>query len=166
MSAILINCLLNLLSSQHLLVHSQQCKLQNNVWNMFQVNNKDTWTTSMTSFFCLCCELWTNFTCSSVSIVDFEQIDNDSVSWVTKFLPSKQMFKASNKGYFAPSGKRTLMWTCIKHSFLRHMSFWTSYLHLIYILWPGRLLCEIGWKLYKSKDITLLSVISLCSIFS
>ena len=34
----------------------------------------------------------------AVSIVDFEQIDNGSVSWVTKFLPSKQMFKASNKG--------------------------------------------------------------------
>ena len=43
------------------------------VWNMLQVSNKDTRTTSMTLFWCLYCELWTYFTSfSSVSIFDFE----------------------------------------------------------------------------------------------
>ena len=41
--------------SWHLLVQSQQWKHQNNVWNMFKVNNKDTKTTSLTSFWCLYC---------------------------------------------------------------------------------------------------------------
>ena len=43
---------------------------------MFKVNNKDTRTTSSTSFWCLYCYLWTYFTtCSSVSIVNFEQVN-------------------------------------------------------------------------------------------
>ena len=42
---------------------------------MFKVNNKDTRTTSMTSFWCLYCYLWTYFTsCSSVSIFNFEHV--------------------------------------------------------------------------------------------
>ena len=46
-----------------------------NAWNMFKANNKNTsWTTTMTSFWCLYCSLWTYFIpFSSVSIVDFEQ---------------------------------------------------------------------------------------------
>ena len=36
-----------------LLVQSQQWKHQNNVWNLFKVNNRDTRTTSMTLFWCL-----------------------------------------------------------------------------------------------------------------
>ena len=36
--------------SQHLLVQSQQWKHQKNVRNLFKVDNKDTRTTSMTSF--------------------------------------------------------------------------------------------------------------------
>ena len=49
---------------------------QKNVWNLFKVNNKDTWRTSLTSFCCLFCYLWINFThCSSVSIIDFEPIN-------------------------------------------------------------------------------------------
>ena len=42
-------------ASQHLLVPNQQWKHQNNVWNLFKVNNKDTRTTSMKSFRCLYC---------------------------------------------------------------------------------------------------------------
>ena len=42
-------------TSRHLLVQSQQWKHQNNMWNLFKVNNKDTKTTSVTSFWCLYC---------------------------------------------------------------------------------------------------------------
>ena len=61
--------------SRQLLVQSQQRKHQNNVWNLFKVNNKDTRRTSATSLWCLYCWLWIDFThCSSVSIVDLEQV--------------------------------------------------------------------------------------------
>ena len=49
-------------TSWHLLV---QWKHQNNVWNLYKVNNKDTRATSMTSFWCLYCLLWADFTYSS-----------------------------------------------------------------------------------------------------
>ena len=40
-----------------------------------QINNKDTRTTSITSFWCLYCKLWTYFTpCSCVSIVNFAHV--------------------------------------------------------------------------------------------
>ena len=43
---------------------------------MFKVNNKDTKTTPMASFWCLYRLLWTYFTSySSVSIVNFEQVN-------------------------------------------------------------------------------------------
>ena len=46
---------------------------------MFKVDNKNTRTTSLTSFWDFYCYLWTHFTrFSSVSIVDFEQVN---VSW-------------------------------------------------------------------------------------
>ena len=55
---------------------------------MFKVNNKDTRTTSMTSFWCFYCELWTYSTpCSSVSIVNFEQVN---AGWV-RGLVGKQV---------------------------------------------------------------------------
>ena len=47
------------LPSRRLLVPSQQWKYQDNVWNMFKVDNKNTGTASLTY-------------CSGVSIVDFE----------------------------------------------------------------------------------------------
>ena len=40
-------------TSRHLLVQSQQWRHQNNVWNLFQVNNKDNRTMSLTSLSCL-----------------------------------------------------------------------------------------------------------------
>ena len=50
-----------------LLVLSQQFKHKNNVRNLFKVNNIDTKTMSRTSFCCLYCQLWTDFTnCSSL----------------------------------------------------------------------------------------------------
>ena len=43
---------------------------------MFKVNNTDTRKTPLAPFWCLYCELWTDFTrCSSVSIVNFEQVN-------------------------------------------------------------------------------------------
>ena len=46
------------------------------MWNIFKVNNKDTRTTSLSSFWCLYCYLWTYFSpSSSVSIVDFDQVN-------------------------------------------------------------------------------------------
>ena len=46
---------------------------------MFKVNNTDTRKTPLAPFWCLYCELWTDFTrCSSVSIVNFEQVN---ASW-------------------------------------------------------------------------------------
>ena len=65
-----------------LFAESQEWKHKNNVWNMFKVNNKETRTMSMTSFWFLYCLLWIYFThCSSVSIVDFEQVN---VGWEGK----------------------------------------------------------------------------------
>ena len=50
------------------------------VVNMFKVNNKDTRTTPLPSFWCLYCWLWTYFTPCSVSIFNFEQVNADWVS--------------------------------------------------------------------------------------
>ena len=48
---------------------------------MFRVNNKNTRTTPLASFWYLYCSLWTYFTvCSSVSIADFEQVN---AGWAT-----------------------------------------------------------------------------------
>ena len=44
---------LNNLPSRQLLVYSQHWKHQKNVLNLFKVNNKDTRTTPITSFWCL-----------------------------------------------------------------------------------------------------------------
>ena len=61
--------------SRHLLIQSQQRKHQNNVWNLFNVNNKDIRTTSLTSFWCLYWYLEEiSHNCSGVFIVDTEQV--------------------------------------------------------------------------------------------
>ena len=61
---------------QHLLVESQQWKHKKYLWNMFKVDNKETRTTSLMSFWCLYFYLFGGFTthCFGVSIVDFEQV--------------------------------------------------------------------------------------------
>ena len=43
----------------------------NSQWNLFKVGDEDT--TSLTSFWCLYCQLWTD--CSLVSMTDFEQVN-------------------------------------------------------------------------------------------
>ena len=46
------------------------------MWSLFIVDNKDTKTTSLTSFWCLYCQLWNDFThCSGASIVELEQVN-------------------------------------------------------------------------------------------
>ena len=53
------------------------------MWNLFNVTKKDTRMTSLMSFWCLYCKLWTDFIhCSGVSIVDFEQVNT---RWVCIF---------------------------------------------------------------------------------
>ena len=54
-------------------------KTKERVWNMFKVKNENTTTTSFTWFWCFYCQLWTYSTpFSSVSIVDFEQVNASS----------------------------------------------------------------------------------------
>ena len=68
---------------RHLLVQNQQWKHQHIVWNLFKVKYKDIRTTSLTSFWCFYCWLWTYFThCfTDIShIVDFEQVYSGWVS--------------------------------------------------------------------------------------
>ena len=64
--------------SRYLLVQSQQCKHQNNVWNLFKVYNKDTRTTSLALFIdvilmSLLLTLNDFIHCYGSSIDDFEQ---------------------------------------------------------------------------------------------
>ena len=55
---------------------------------MFKVNNKNTITTSKTSFWCFYCELLTYFTSfPRASIIDFEQV---KVSWITQSKAAAQ----------------------------------------------------------------------------
>ena len=62
--------------NQHLFAQTKRWKPQNNVWNVLKVSNKGIRTTSLTSFWCFCSELWTDFAhCSDVSIVDFKQVN-------------------------------------------------------------------------------------------
>ena len=68
------------IASRYLLVQNQQWKHQNNVWSLFKFNNKDNTTTSMTSFCCLYCQLWTDFThFSDVFIVTLNKLN---AGWV------------------------------------------------------------------------------------
>ena len=63
----------------HLLVQSQQWKHQNDVWILFDVNNKDTRTTSLTPSCYHYCWLWTDFVhYSSVFTIEFEQVNTGS----------------------------------------------------------------------------------------
>ena len=78
--------------SYYLLVPSQQWKQQNNVWNLFKFNNKDFRMTLLTSFWCLYCYLWTDFTpnYSDISIVDFDKqmLTGEQDSVLKPFVPS------------------------------------------------------------------------------
>ena len=50
------------LPSRHLLVQSQQWKHQNNVWNLFKVNDKDFRIKSMMSLWCIYYQIFKDFT--------------------------------------------------------------------------------------------------------
>ena len=97
------------------------------VRNMFKVNNKDTRTTSVTSFWCLYCQFWTYFTpFFSVSIVDVQQV---IVCWVfsgTHIIHSTPVFSNPNPlisiaisipigfDFFMGYGNETLVWNGLK----------------------------------------------------
>ena len=67
-------------SRHYLIAQSQQQKYLNNVGNLLRVHNKDTRTMSVTSFWCLFCQLWTDFThCSGVSINSWNCINSFKV---------------------------------------------------------------------------------------
>ena len=60
--------------NRYLLAQSQISKHHDNLWNLFQVKDKNTIATSLTSFCCISFLTLTNFTrCSDVSVVDFER---------------------------------------------------------------------------------------------
>ena len=62
------------------------------MWNLFNVTKKDTRMTSLMSFWCLYCKLWTDFMpCSGVSIVDFEQVNTRWVC-IFKYLATIDQF--------------------------------------------------------------------------
>ena len=77
--------ILSLSSSWYLVVQNQKWKHQNNMWNLFQVNNKEIEQTSITSFFTHCFD---------ASIVNFEQVnarreDPEIHPWPDKTLSSQ-----------------------------------------------------------------------------
>ena len=98
---------------------------------MFRVNNKDTRTTSLASFWCLCCLLWTYFTpCSSVSIVNFEQVNADWEATTPALL-------VSDLSFYYLLGMSFL---------LQYVTLWTA--------WPTRtIVCsKASVKLWKSHS--------------
>ena len=70
-SCLLSHCS-NHFPSRHFLVQSQQWKQKKNVWNIFNVNNKGTWTTSL--FYCWLwtrkCRLHRNSTTKTIQITN------------------------------------------------------------------------------------------------
>ena len=95
------------------------------MWNLFKVNNKHARITSMTSFWCLYCWLWTDSThCSAVSIVDFEQVNADwdgdvittcKISVVGVFL-QKRLTAFSCYLYFHKNIPSWMFWHDPKHA--------------------------------------------------
>ena len=86
----------NLMASpagMHLFVQSQTIKTPKQCENLFKVHNKYTRTTSLTSFSCIYCELWTGFThCFGVYIFGLEQV-NSFVPWsqIRKIIRKKNV---------------------------------------------------------------------------
>ena len=71
---------------RYLFVESQQWKRQDNVWNLFKINNKDTRTSSLMSFWGLYCLIWRDFPhCFSISIIDVEQKNGSRKGFHDKF---------------------------------------------------------------------------------
>ena len=94
------------------------------MWNMFKVNNKDIRTTLLASFWCLYCYLWTYFTpCSSVSFVDFEQINADWECSYEKCHLSKKLDVIDKINFFLKT-ENSEIWLDLRQfsSFHEHLS--------------------------------------------
>ena len=79
----------------HLLVQNQLCK-QKDVKDLFKGSIKDTRTTSMMSFWCLYCKLWTIFAyCSDFSIINLEEVNAscDIINIILNTLVSKAYYE-------------------------------------------------------------------------
>ena len=119
--------ILMIIPNRHCLVQNKQWKYQNNVWNPFKVNNKNTRTTAVTSFWCCYCQLWTDFThCSGVSIVDFEQIN---AGWVVvkRLLMSQVVIVGEAAWIFVQIISFTCFshyWSCLLQNFNRFEFIW------------------------------------------
>ena len=117
---------------------------------MFKVNKKDTRTKRLQAlFWCLYCLLWTYFTpCSSVSIVNFEQVN---AGWGKTFRrhPGKKICQLSIQNINKQANKKhyihidLLTFPALKH-----------YTHIDLLTFPGKLYfaftfnsscCGCGW---------------------
>ena len=95
---------------------------------MFKVNNKDTRATSMTSCWCLYC--WIYFAhCSSVSIVDFEQVN---VAWVI-FLKKVFTYRKTSETFEVKTVAKQIKNTRVKLITQQVQSFWLSGFFLDFI---------------------------------
>ena len=67
-------------SSQLAVTYSKSMIKHYKLWNMFKINNSDTRTRPLASFWRLYCYLWTHFApCSSVFIANFEHVMPDGL---------------------------------------------------------------------------------------
>ena len=118
------------------------------MWNLFKVKNKDTRTTSVTSFWCFCCQLWTYFTpCPSVSLVKFEQVN---VCWLI-FPVNIYLFKFNNITMKSPERRQWLF--IVNFEYISYLSFTSvsivEFKQVIYSL--VRQWYEMGWKFYDLR---------------
>ena len=98
----------NCLPSRNLLFQSQQCKHQNNVWNLFKANNKYT--------------RWTDFTYGSgASIVDLEQVNADELLCCNSQYREAIFERCSVKNVFSKFSQNLQETTCVG------VSFWTKW---------------------------------------
>ena len=114
---------------------------------MFKVNNKDTKTKSLTSFWFLYCYLWTYFAhCSSVSIVNIEHV---TAGWEEAITAQKMKF--SIKDFFSKCDKISNFWRISSHllrkSLMENLIFLCSALSLTYV--P---LKNTSWKIPGDKE--------------
>ena len=83
---------------------------------MFKINNKDTRTTPIASFWCLYCQLRTYFTLfSGVFIIDFEHV---IINWALKTYP-KTFFTNCNLKNNSVKSLRKLIYANVKESYSR-----------------------------------------------
>ena len=118
-----------------------------NVWNLFNVNNKDTTTTAVTSFWCLYCYLWTDFThCSGVSIAAFQKM------WNLFNVDNKDATKTTRRR----SGIFIVNFEIISHIVLLfplHSWFLTTKCWLVCFFFPG---LKRNERIHKSQSYKLI----------